>query len=203
MLWSDFSPYVLPFVIGAPEPLMALHVRLAAIEFCRRTLCHTRTLEPVTTDGISTLVEIEPEAGTQIVKIKAVTVGGREWTLVDPGTGLSYLRIQSTQSLAFTQDNISLQVSPLQVAGTEVVIEAAMAPTLTAGSFDDILGAQYAQDIAHGAIASLKRINGQPYSDLNGAKDSMGLFYGRINTVSAKIARGLVNTKMRSHIGFL
>lgn len=202
MLWSDFGPYVLPFVIGAPEPLMQQHVRLAAIEFCRRTLCHTRTLEPVTTDGTH-VVEIEPEGGTQIIKVKSVAVDGRNWGLCSASTGLSLVRSQSTQSFAFTEDNTTLQVYPLQVAGTEVTVTAAMAPTLNAGSFEDTLGAQYAQDIAHGAIASLKRITGQPYSDPNGARDSLGLFYGRISTVAAKVSRGLLNAQMPSRIGFL
>lgn len=201
MLWSDFGPYVLPHVIGAPEPLLQFHARLAAIEFCRRTLCHTRTLEAVTTDGTA-VVELVPDIGTQILKIKSATVGGRPWSVVKPEVGLSHVRTQSPQEFAFTQDNVTLQVYPVQLAGVEVVIEAALCPTLTAASLDDIIAAQYAQDIAHKVVAAIKGIKGQPYTDPEGARDALAAFNGRASTVAAKIARGTANAPMPSHIGF-
>ena len=51
MKWSDFGPYVLPHVIGCPDPTMEQHVRLAAIEFFRRTLSWREVLDAVLTDG--------------------------------------------------------------------------------------------------------------------------------------------------------
>jgi hypothetical protein len=202
MLWSDFGPYVLPHVIGAPEPLMQLHVRLAAIEFCRRTLCHIRTLDPVTTDGTA-LVELAPDAGTQIVKVKAVEVGGKEWTLVNARQGHAHVRSGTQQDFAFTEDNLTLQVFQPQAAGVDVVVDAALAPTLASSSIDDAVGAQHASDIAHGAVASLKRINNQPYTDMAGSGVEQTLFERRIATVAAKVARGMANTKMRSFQTYL
>lgn len=203
MLWSEFGPYVMPYVIGVPEPMMALHVRLAAIEFCRRTLCDIRTLEGVLCDGASPLVELEPEQGTQIIKIKAVEVAGKEWPVVDARAGLSHARSQSPLDFAFTEDNISLSVYPLQAAGVAVVVDAALAPSLTAASLSKPVAAKHAQDIAHGAVASLKRIPKQPFTDPAGAADEQAVFNARVATVAAKVSRGMVGAKMRSHIGFV
>lgn len=47
MIWADFFPYVLPAVPNCPDPVLEHHVRLAAIEFCRRTLCWQQILDPI------------------------------------------------------------------------------------------------------------------------------------------------------------
>lgn len=47
MIWADFFPYVLPAVRGCPEPVAEHHIRLAAIDFCRRTLCWQQLLDPI------------------------------------------------------------------------------------------------------------------------------------------------------------
>ena len=65
MKWSDFSPYVLPHVIGCPDPTMEQHVRLAAIEFFRRTLSWREVLDSVLTDGTER-VELEAPTGAQV-----------------------------------------------------------------------------------------------------------------------------------------
>jgi hypothetical protein len=53
---------------------MEQHVKLAAIEFFRRTLSYRQVLDPVTTDGTA-LVPLDAPMQTQIIKIKSVSVG--------------------------------------------------------------------------------------------------------------------------------
>ncbi len=200
--WSDLFPYVLPYVIGCPDPTAEQHIKLAAIDFCRRTLCHRVTLEPELCSGVSHDIELLPEQGTQIIKIKAVAVGGREFSLVDPVKGLSLARSEYPSDFVFTQDNLTLQVYPLQVSGTPVVADVALAPAITAIGLSDALAAAHLQDIVHGAIASIKRIPGQSFSDLNGSTLHQGLFEARIKTVAAKVARGFAAARMSSHSRF-
>ena len=202
MQWSEFNPYVIQFVIGCPDPLIEQHARLAAIEFCRRTLCWQQTLDPLFTNGTDTLVELEPDSGVQFVKVKSVSVGGFTHPLTDSVNGLAMLRQGSQQPFCFTQDNKTLNIHPLQVAQVPVVIEAAMSPTLKATSFDDALG-EYLHDIASGAIASLMRVPGQPWTDYNASNIHSVQFASRISTVSAKVSRGFMSQKMRGHSSYL
>lgn len=202
MIWSDFGPYVLPYVIGCPDPLMNQHARTVTIEFCRRTLCYQRLLDDATANG-TPIVDLDVPAETQIVKIKGVEVDGREWPLVDPIRGMEYVRSDSPRDYCFTQDNKTLMVYPKQARGTVVRVVAALMPTLTATTFDDDVASQFLHDIVPGVIASIKRVPGQPFSDINESAVHQAQFESRIRTITAKIGRGHAAGKMRSHIGFI
>ena len=82
MKWEDFGPFVLPYVVGCPLPTMVHHVRLAAIEFCKRTKCWARNLEPVTAFDPH-VVEIEPDStNARILAIEGVAVDGVDWPVL-------------------------------------------------------------------------------------------------------------------------
>jgi hypothetical protein len=197
--WSDFFPYVLPYVVGCPDPTAEQHIKLAAIEFCRRTLCHRVTLEPEPANGVTHDVELTPEAGTQIIKIKAVTVAGREIELADSIRGASLARSEYPADFAYTADGKTLMVYPLQDAGTAIEADVALAPTLASTGMNDLVALSHLQDIAQGAIASIKRIPGQPFSDLAGSAIHQNIFELRVKTIAAKVSRGLLAAQMSSH----
>lgn len=203
MQWADFGPYVLPYVIGCPEPVMQHHARLTAIDFCRRTLCDTRVLDPVVTDG-SASVEMEADTGLSIVKVKKVTVQGREFQLVTPSLGQELQAADSQQEFCYTLDNKVLVVSPVQEAGLEVVVTAALAPTLKATRLDPSIANEYAQDIAHGIVSAIMRLPGQAFTGNNTALAIQQAAYAdRVSTVAAKVARGTAGAKMRHFKKFL
>ncbi|XVJ69944.1 MAG: hypothetical protein HEQ39_09995 [Rhizobacter sp.] len=202
MKWSEFGPYVLPDVIGVPEPMLWLHARLASIEFCRRTLCDTLTLDPSNTDGTTT-VELELPPETQIIKIKAVEVAGRDHPLVTPIHGNALVRSQSGQPFCFLANDLTLAVYPAQPKKTKVTADVALAPSIEAEELRDTVAAQYAQDIANGVVARLKKITNQVWSDPTGAVDAQQRFLGRISTVAAKVGRGQVAAKMRNRVTYL
>ncbi len=202
MLWSEFSPYVMPYVLGVPEPLMVQHVRLATIDFCRRTACYQASMEPLISDG-TVLVEIESDTGLQLIKVKAVAVDGKDHPLVDAVGGLKLARSDSPQDFCFTQDNQILQVYPAPNSGVSVVIDAIVAPTLTATSLPNPIANAYMQDIALGAVASLQRMPNQPYTDLNSSAMMQAQYQSRVSATAAKVARGLMGSKMRSHTTYL
>jgi hypothetical protein len=202
MKWSDFGPYVLPHVIGVPEPMLWLHARLASIEFCRRTLCDKLTLDLTSTDGTAT-VELDLPPETQIIKIKAVEVGGRDWNLVSPEHGNELVRSQSGQRFCFLANDLTLSVYPAQPRKTTVTADAALAPSLDAEGLRDNVASQYVQDIAHGVIASLKRMSNVQWSDPVGAGVEKSDFNSRITATAAKVGRGQVAAKMRNHVTYL
>ena len=203
MLLSEFYPYVLPYVPTCPVMVVDHHTLLAAIEFCRRTSCWQKTLDAVTTNGVDNLLEMDRDTGQQIIKVKAVSVGGVNWPLVDSSAGLLMVRSGSQQSFCFTQDNRTLQIYPLQVSGVAVQVDAVLAPSRTATAIDDVIGNDYLQDIAHGAIASIQRLPGQAFTDPNSAASEYAIFSGRISATASKVARGFTAQKMRSHASYI
>lgn len=202
MKWADLSPYVLPHVFGCPDLTMEQHVRLAAADFFRRTLAWRETLEAVASDGTEA-VELEPPNQAQIIKIKSVSVAGREFPLVETTHGMELSRASAGREFVFTQDGRTVRVFPPQAAGTLVVAEAALVPSLASTSLPDALGYLHMQDIANGAIASLKRLHGVPFADLKGSVAAQELFERRISAVAAKHSRGLMAAKLRSRPTFL
>lgn len=198
MQWSDFGPYVHPFVIGCPEPVMHHHARLAAIDFCRKTLCWTKRLDLITTDGFAE-VEIEPELQARIVKAKQVLVGGRMWPLVTAENGIAMAAEDTLEEFAFTEGGQSLFIHPIQKAGTTVQVRAAMAPTLTAKTLHADLD-EYAEDIAHGAVARIMRVPTLANAD-HAIHEAM--FRDRIKTIAAKVGRGMLAARVGGSAYFM
>lgn len=202
MKWLDVSPYVLPYVIGCPDPTLEMHARLAGIEFFRRTLSWREVLDSIPAEG-SEFVELEAPMQTQIIKVKSVSVNGRDFPLVETTHGSELSRTETGREFAFTRDNRTLVIYPIQAIGTPVVVEAALAPSITSSTLPDALAQHHMQDIAHGAIASLKLIPGQVFTDPAGAQEQQALFERRITTIAAKHSRGVMAAKMRSFPKFL
>lgn len=202
MQWSEFQPYVLPYVIGCPDPVLEHHARLASIEFCRRTGCLTQVLAPIATDGVSHAVALNPGAGLQVLKLKSVTVDAQPWTLATTEHGHELADAQRLDDFAFASGDAELQVHPLQAAGLDVVARVVLAPTMTAATCpDDLL--PYLQDIAHGATASLMLIPAQTFTNPAHAQQEQAAFNARVATLAAKMARGNSSAKMRSRATFL
>ena len=197
MNWDGFYPYVLPSVIGCPNPTVDHHIRQAAIEFCRRTLCYTVTLDPITADGVSFKFDLDLPSQTQPVKIMAAEVAGRDYPVVDTQRGLQLVRQDSVADFCFTQDKKTLNVHPLRTKGESVVVDMALMPTQTATSIADDVAVPYMQEIAYGAIASLQMLPGQAWTDPGMASANKTLFNQRIATVSMHFARGQAAAKLR------
>lgn len=204
MLWRDFAPYVMPYVIGAPMPVIEHHARLIAIDWCRRTGCWTRDLDPETTDGVNHTVDIvAPSSQIAVVRPIAVSVAGRERDLVTSRDGQRFVRSQHPGDFCFTPDNLLLHVYPLEPAGTEVVMTAILMPALDRSSgLDDEIATQYADDIAKGIIASIQRLPKQEFTDPASARDHQTMYEDRRGTIAAKIARGIAAAKTRSQPGY-
>ncbi len=201
MLWSDFYPYVSPYVIDCPSPVLDQHIKLAAIEFCRRTSCWQKTLDPSLSNGFNNLVEIDPDTSTQVIKIKAVAVDSIPWATVNSSNGLELVRTGSQQKFCFTQDNKTLFVSPLQTVGIQIIVDAIISPSMTATGIDDVIGGEYASDIAHGAVASIMRV--PAFANPNSGIQQQALFERRISTIASKVARGFIGSKMPSYTSFM
>lgn len=176
MRLSDFGPYVMPYVIGCPLPVMEAHVRDAAIEFMQETKCWVRTLDPELT-GSTAEVDLSPDSAlARIFDVHGVKVDGTESAF--------------TVSPDFSFVTIDLNREP----GIEVVATVAQVLKDDATQLPDEFK-HYARHIAHGAIASIKRVPGQPFSSPDDADETR--FRSHIRAESARLARGLVVAGVR------
>lgn len=200
MQWADFGPYVLPYVIGCPQPTMELHAKMAAIEFCRRTKGWVTPLEAFQTSG-QLLLELDdvPERA-RIVEVEFVQVAGLEWPILDAITGAR--RAQADDGRAFCYPvTEGLMIYPQQAAGVEVLVRASLIPTLQATTLATPLQ-EHIDAIAAGAIASLMRIPGQAFSSASSGEFE-ALFRERIKAESSRLARGNITATVRALPSFL
>lgn len=204
MQWADFGPYVDPYVIGCPEPVLVHHARLAAIDFARRTQCWKVMLEPVMANGSDTYIEVEKDPYTDISRCLIVNVGGENWPTVDAHDGYTrLLQNGNAQTFAFLDtDSDVLHVSPPQPKNTRVEIMAALVPSLNSPELAKPLE-QYAQDISHGIIARIMLIPTQTFTNPKDAAVHQALFNGRITTIASKISLGRMDVHLRGSRGFL
>lgn len=202
MIWSDFYPYVLPYVIGCPNPTVDVHIRQAAIEFCRATHCDTRTLDPLTTNGVDHLYEIDFPSQTQPLKLLAVAIAGLDYPLVTLEHGQQLVREQSAADFCFTRNKRTLDVYPLRLAGESLEVEMVLAPSYNATGIDTDVASPYMSEIASGALASLFLIPKQPWSDSVQAATQFNLSRARIGVIAMHFSRGQSTAKLRSYVTY-
>ena len=190
MIWSDFYSWVLPSVQGCPNPTLDLHIRQAAIEFCRKTLCWVRTLDPAEANGVDIRFDLDLPSQTQAVKLMAVAVNGREYLLVDTQRGLQLVRQGSGVDFSFTQDKLTLDVHPLRARGDSIEVDMVLAPSFNASSIETDVASPYVQEIAQGALATLQMMAGVAWSDPGLAAVNKALFNQRVATVAMHFTRG-------------
>lgn len=203
MQWSDFAPYVLPYVVGCPEPVLIHNARLTAIEWARKTQCWTALLEPVQANGLDTLIELEIDKHTRINRVLAVTVGGLTWPILEPDEGHQRLTRQgASDPFAFVDaDDDTMHVSPVQDRGARVQVRASLMPSLDAPALPQAL-AGYAQDMAHGMVEKIMLLPEQTFSNPAHAALHGQRFRDRVQTIAAKVSRGRAAAHLRRRPGF-
>lgn len=190
MLWRDFEPHVMPFVIGCPLPVMEYHVRQAAIEFFRDTKAWRLTLDPELADGTTHSVDMPAPTGSTVLDIEDVDVGGSGWPIVTADIGTKKARKASAEPFCFSADLLALEVHPLQPADTEVTATVSLIPGEDSTGMPAVFR-HYAKHIAIGAISTIKALPGQEFTAAD-APLYEERFRGRIRTESARLARSTV-----------
>lgn len=194
MKWSDFAPLVMPYAIGCPMPVLEHHAKMVSIEWCKKTMCWQESLDPVLSDG-TPLLEMEAPTGTQVAKVLSVKVGERERDLVAPDAGRTMARNGHPGDFVFTMDNETLQIYQAPTLDEPVVVDAALAPSLTATGMPDRLFNQHGPDIAKGIIAAIKALPGQAFSDPMESDRKQAEYMARRKVIAAKTSLGTIQAK--------
>lgn len=195
MNYEDLIPYVAPYVGNCPRNTLVHHIRLAVIEFCRRTHVWNEQLADISTINGTFNYSLGLPDGSELVKIFEADIGTVINALVlNAARAKRELARKSTSTFAWTPDMVSLSVNPpSSVDGDIISVEVSLKPSLASTSFPDEVGNQYGQDIGHGAAASLLRMPKVDWRDPQAAADENTLFEQAIARASRQRTKGFAN----------
>lgn len=209
---TSFLPYVLPHVTGCPDPLAEQAVRSACIEFCEETLL---VQEVSTQSSIASQQDYDIDVPTDMILVRVTGVFyGDTW--LDPssienirsGVALRGAVGTATQTLATptvyfqktpNATTISLYPVPDTALANGLAIRAAFAPSRSATTVPDLLYDFWVEEIAAGAIARLKAIPGQPFSDPATVANYLLQFNeaNRAGSIEARVGRVAAASRVR------
>lgn len=172
-------PYIAPYVLGASEPLMLQMLRLACIDFSRRTEVVQRIqaatdIVPGTQDYAVTV-----PTDMKLVRVLGVAWQGVWLTPIQPGDVRSDVALRGVTigtavplsgaprhyfQKALDGTTVSLYPIPDTALTGGLLIKAAFAPTIAAASVEDQLLTDWLDPIAAGAIARLQAMPGKEFS---------------------------------------
>jgi hypothetical protein len=175
---TQFFPFVLPSVLGCPDPTLLQAIRSACVDFCTTTLM-VQELVPLSVATGSQDYEVDVPSQMQLVKVLGVFL---EDTWLEPvsvesvrkGVALrgdvgSAQASHSTPTAYFqktpTTPEISLYPLPIVDITEGLTVRAAFAPTRSATSVDNTLYDHWVEAIAAGALSRLMALPGQPYTN--------------------------------------
>lgn len=173
---NEFFQDVLPEIRGCSNFVLRDKIRLAAIEFCRRTLVSQETVEDIDIEAGEALVPI-PAPSRHVINHRAVWVKtskdflteynrkhlaakGQSWA------GDPWNTPKEWPSGFFMRDgDIQLIPAPTVNKPGELIVHMAYLPSRDATSLDELLINDYREAIKYGALARLKMMQGEPWYD--------------------------------------
>lgn len=197
---SSFYPYVLPYVSGAPEPLIDQRLILAARELCEARVWVVKA-DAVEGDGTTRQRSFVLPADTELVRVTRCTVGGRPMHILNSSLApADYLEANPqdllTDSIVVLLDDDEYLLYPIPASGDDIVIWMALTPTLGATTIDDSLYARCADVIGHGAVAMLCEMLDKPWTNPDQAARSRTKFEDGMNLDANRVLRqGRMRTK--------
>lgn len=199
---EDMLPYVLPYVNGCPEPVAIHHLRLAAIEFCARTLLWVEEQDAITAEADLITYAFNLSEGQEVVRLMSASVADREFAIANPTEGRRMVRENTGHDFVFTDNRVDFTIFPAQSAGALIVTECALKPTLDVVDVDDDVFTEHVQDVGFGAIASLTSMPRQDWTSLDVSDRMRARFNDCINTMGVRVSRGFAAAGPRGRAQF-
>lgn len=200
--YEAFLPYVMPEVIGAPEPVVIQAIRNAAIEFCEKSLVLQRDHDPVTVIANVVDYDLEPPTGYLVAKVMKAWLDNIKLDPVAPDfvadAGV-YNRLYSSYSAGPSTPRAYVQKDPRSISlwpvadkkyANGLTMRVALKPTRASTTIEDEMFEDYAEVIASGAISRLMMSVDKPYTNAQGAVNHRGAFMAGINTARSRALHG-------------
>lgn len=160
---SKLYPFVLPEVVGCPQPTMDQAILLSAIDFCRDSLVWAEFLDPIPLlDGVSHY-ELDAPSGAFLHTVESVDVGSAQVipkSMPELKIALPNWRMATGNVPSFyNMDEMVLRVFPTPVnADQPMLVKAIFTPSITSTTLPDFLVNRYVDVISAGAKSRLMSI---------------------------------------------
>lgn len=207
--YDAFLPRVLIDAYGCPEIVATQAIRDAVIEFCSRSNFIQRDHDPITVvTGISDY-DLEPPAGQLVVKILKCWFKMTELSPIAPDFVNSPAFYNSSipdnapsiaTPLSFTQKDertFSIYPSSKDTVANGLTLRISLKPTRASTTCEDSIFEDYAETIAHGALARLLVSPGKAYMNVAAAGMHGAAFNTGINDARQSASRGHVRSGMQ------
>jgi len=194
---DEIYELILPQLAGAPpDPALRWAVVRAARRFCQES----RALRmPVTVDlvagtaayrlvpnwPVSDVDAAAEREAVDVIGVQAVEVDGRPYTPRLPQT-FSQLGSACGVFVIYEPDEIEIFPTPSESKADGLAATVVLVPKISATTLDRKLRVQYADQVSTGALALLKAMPNEAWSDPKGAADSEASFRADIGIARAR-----------------
>lgn len=209
---SDFYPYVLIDVPGCPEVVVDTALRSALIEFCEKSLVVQRDLDPVTVVAGTSDYDLEPPTFQLVSKILKLWYKSTELSPMAPDNIKNaevYNRLftdadtgRSDPRFFLQKDTTTFSIYPVpkNTVANAITIRAALKPSRSASTVEDVLFQDYAETIAQGAKYRLLSMPGKPWMNGPASAAALSMFTAGVNVARQRASRGGTRADLRVQI---
>ncbi len=169
---SAFYPLLLPELPTCPEPMMDLHLREVAREFCLQTGAWTVPLDAIDLVAAQATYDLDaPESEAVITRITSVTANSvLLWSDTDPKADEDTPKYVRTDP-PFTVSNDLLEFTliedevPSAAVADGLVLVGTLLPAPGAATLPDFLLTTYSEAMRVGTLARLMVMGNKPWTD--------------------------------------
>lgn len=175
--YSDFLPYVLPYVTGCSVPLAEQYVRDICIDFCVHTLLVQETLDPISVRQGVASYGLFPSIGTKVHLVMNAWYEANKLAVFNGDSPANHPELynkgfkgaDATQgtprALIMQGENILLDTPPAADSPKALTVQVALKPSRNSTTVADVLFEDYAFEIGQGALARLVMLPGQAFTN--------------------------------------
>lgn len=197
--WAQFLDYLLPDVPGCGVPFATQALRLAAEEFCDKTLIWAEQQDEQFTQAGVIEYDFDFPSDRKGVKMLSLLMDGRS---IDPiakeDLNPTWRTDTATKRCMFSVDLRTFYVLPPPGAGISLITECVLKPTSTAPGLPDFMFEDHRELIALGAKYRLMASPKKPWTDLELAGINRAEFNARCGDLAWSVERSRSRATRRS-----
>lgn len=202
--WAAWFDDVLPDVPGCGQPLATIHIRGAAIDFCKKSLAWRVDMDPLSAIANQGEYDFDLDTGTVLVRVLQVWYQKKPLISTDANTlndWSAHWPSEVGTPLYWTQENPSdsLILVPMPAAALADAITAKLAvkPSQASTFADARLYEEWRETIASGAKARLFALKKKPWTDPGLATYHKSQFDSKVAEAQLAAAKGFTGKPKR------
>lgn len=195
---DKFLPFVLPYADSVPLPAAKVAIAKAANQFCSQSLLWQEEYPEVEVHP-GKFVEIPVPKSVMVVKVMSAAYDGLRLTStsrdeLNSTNAIDYRLFDGPPKFFFQAAGNVLRLVPEPIKHGVLSVVVALAPTPEATEVPTSLYTRFWEAIANGALADIKQIQGQPFSDPKAALAYKSLFQQGVREAKNEAVRSLGRT---------